>query len=241
MARNNADASNDGRSFNRMGRGSGNSKERSGGTVRRGRPPKWNEAKVRAELGELLAAWPHEHFPTLRELRAMGRGPLAGALAAYGGLNRWAGETGYPMAAGSDRRPYGWDEARKDVERVIAEWGVFPGGERLAEAGYRRLASFLYNTAGNRTALLAGLGYSDASIARLTDSRRVRRRLRWTPERIERDARALLKDCQEWPPDTFFVRADAATLLAAIRHHGGREHWAERLGLPYRGRGGRRS
>lgn len=232
MTRKRACAGDESRSFDTMGRGGGQQQERPAAAGRRGRPPKWNEAKVRAELGALLATWPHEHFPTLRQLRKMGHGRLAGALAAHGGLNRWAVETGYAMAPGSDRRPYGWENAREDVESVIAEWGVLPGAERLADAGYRRLASFLVHTAGNRERLLSELGYDLDDIARLTDSRRVRRKLQWPPERIEREARALLRDCQEWPTDAFFDRANAGTLLAAIRYHGGREYWATRLGLP---------
>ena len=206
----------------------------------RGRPREWDEAKLRSELAVLLATWPHEHFPTLRQLRAIGQEPLARAVSVHGGFNRWAAETGYAIAPRSDRQPYDWEDARRDVARVIEEWGVVPGGQRLRNAGYRRLATFLQDTAGNRHRLLAGLGYDQLAIARYTDSRRVRRKLRWTPARIEREVRALLKDCDEWPPDTFFVQARAAALLTAILRNGGRELWAQRLGLRYRGRERRR-
>jgi hypothetical protein len=202
----------------------------------RGRPREWDEAKVRSELADLLATWPHEHFPTLRQLRAMGQGPLARAVSVHGGFNRWAAETGYAIAPRSDRQPYDWNDARRDVERVIEEWGVLPGGQRLRTAGYRRLATFLQDTAGNRHRLLAGLDYDSRAIARYTDSRRVRRKLYWTRARIEREARALLESCDEWPPDTFFVQARAAALLTAVRRNGGRELWAQQLGLRYRGR-----
>jgi hypothetical protein len=206
----------------------------------RGRPRKWDEAKLRSELAVFLATWPHRHFPTLRQLRAIGQGPLARAVSVHGGFNRWAAETGYAIAPRSDRQPYNWDDARRDVARVIEEWGVLPGGQRLRNAGYQRLATFLQDTAGNRHQLLAGLGYDEAAIARYADSRRVRRKLHWTHARIEREARALLKNRDEWPPDTFFVQARAAALLTAIRRYGGRELWAQRLGLRYRGRERRR-
>jgi hypothetical protein len=127
-------------------------------------------------------------------------------------------------------RAYALEDARRDVERVIAEWGVLPGPRRLAEAGYRQLANFMART--NREELLTRLGYDERAIARLTDSRRARRKLRWTPERIEHETRILLAGCSEWPPDSFFRRAGEWNLLQAIVYHGGRAHWAGVLGLP---------
>jgi hypothetical protein len=125
---------------------------------------------------------------------------------------------------------YELEDARLDVKRVVAEWNVLPGRRRLAEAGFDRLASFIAKT--NRTEVLTRLGYDQEVIARLTDSRRTRRKLRWTPERIESETRSLLAGCSEWPPDSYFRRAGAWNLLQAIQYHGGRAKWAKVIGLP---------
>jgi hypothetical protein len=227
MAQDKTDATSEPRDVDRPDRDSGRAASAAG---RPGRPPKWNDASIREALEAVLDDWPGQDFPTVRAFVEMGHRALVGAMGTHGGLTCWAEELGYGLSPGSDRSPYGWKEARNEVVEVIDDWGALPGGERLAEAGYQRLASFLYNVAGNREKLLQELGYDERAIARLTDSRRARRRRVWTDERIECEARALLGRRRDWPGERFFRENGARGLADAVRAHGGREYWAERLG-----------
>jgi hypothetical protein len=108
--------------------------------TRRG-PYKWTDERIEEELRRLVAE-NDGRFPTRVELESGGHHGLRQALQREG-INYWAGRLGVELSAGQDREPYGIEEARRDVGRVVAEAGRLPGGPVLRKLGYGRLATFI--------------------------------------------------------------------------------------------------
>jgi Fic family protein len=60
--------------------------------VRRGRPPRWSDARIEAELRAFVAR--RSRWPTLAEFHAAGRGALYAAASRNGGIGRWRAVVG---------------------------------------------------------------------------------------------------------------------------------------------------
>jgi len=211
-----------------MGRGT-NPDISAGPSARRGRPQAWTHARIEQELRALHRD--RATFITKAELERLGRFDLLGAVRRSGGLRAWAERLDIALQPASRPGGYSLDDARQDTDAAIARLGFMPGTGRLKAAGFVSLASYISNRFGNRRKLLKALGYDDAVIADLTDERKSRRSYRWDDELIETELRSLLAGGQDWPPDSFFRAAERLDLLAAVRYHGGKRRWAERLGL----------
>lgn len=101
-------------------------------------PRKWTDDRIEAELRR-LAGDNGGRFPKRIELEAEGLSGLASAIK-WKGVSSWADHLGLELSAGQDRSPYGITEARRDIERVVAETGRLPGEPALRKLGYGRLA-----------------------------------------------------------------------------------------------------
>jgi Fic family protein len=103
--------------------------------------------------------------------------------------------------------------------------------ERMAEVGRSTASRDLRNLEEKR--LIVRRGKGAAARYRLRSSlggeRRGRKRT-WTDERIESELRKLWGERENWPSVEEFRRADRLALYEAVRRHGGRRVWAERLG-----------
>jgi hypothetical protein len=123
-----------------MGRGSA-SAEVVAAARRRGRPPAWTDERIEAELRALVDA-NGGRFPTRVQLEAQGLHGLRHALKRKG-VRSWAEHLGVALAAGQDREAYGIEEAREEIDKVVAEIGRLPGQTTLRKLGYGRLATLV--------------------------------------------------------------------------------------------------
>jgi hypothetical protein len=128
-----------------MGRGQGQQQNLEG--WRRGKRP-WDKKRLEAELAVFLRG--RSYFPTASELEREGHHGLRYALRRLGGHVYWAKRMGLPLRPGQDRRPYGTDEARRDIAAVKERYGTVPAEQRLRDLGYPRLASFVKARGGVR-------------------------------------------------------------------------------------------
>lgn len=91
------------------------------------------------------------------ELDAAGRSDLRRAMKLYGGAVEWAHDLGVELRPGQDRRPYTADDARREIEEVMARVGRLPSSGYIRGLGYRRLAAFVERMGGSGR-VLAALG-----------------------------------------------------------------------------------
>ncbi len=87
-------------------------------------------------------------FPTRVQFEAQGLHGLRHALKRKG-VRSWAERLGVDLAAGQDREHYGIEEARQDIDRVVAEVGRLPGQVALRKLGYGRLATLITRFGGS--------------------------------------------------------------------------------------------
>ena len=104
-------------------------------------PRKWTDERVKLELRRLVDE-NGGRFPTRVKLEAQGLHGLRAAVKRKG-IAHWARRLGVELTAGQDREPYGLEQARRDIERVVAETGRLPGAATLRKLGYPRLASLI--------------------------------------------------------------------------------------------------
>jgi len=104
--------------------------------------------------------------------------------------------------------------------------------ERLAEVNRSKANRDLKSLTDAK--LIARRGKSSAARYRLRvpaqQSGRGRRR-EWTDERIEGQLKELCAGRDDWPTVADFRLAGKMPLYEAVRRHGGRRHWAKRVGL----------
>lgn len=96
-------------------------------------------------------------LPSSAELDGAGRSDLRRAMKLYGGAVEWAEDLGLELRPGQDRRPYTSDDARREIEEVMAYVGRLPSSGCIRGLGYRRLAAFVERMGGSRR-VLAALG-----------------------------------------------------------------------------------
>lgn len=107
---------------------------------------KWTDERIEQELRSLVAE-NGGRFPTRVELESRGLHGLRHALKRRG-VGYWAGRIGVGLGAGQDREPYGIEDARRDIDRVVAELGRLPGAPALRQLGYPRLATLVAGSGG---------------------------------------------------------------------------------------------
>jgi hypothetical protein len=103
------------------------------------RPYKWSDERVEQELRR-LAGENGGRFPTRVELESRGLHGLRAAVKRKG-VAHWAERLGIELSAGQDREPYGIEEARREIEQIVAETGRLPGSDTIRALGYPRLAT----------------------------------------------------------------------------------------------------
>jgi hypothetical protein len=114
---------------------------------RRGRPTIWTDERIEEKLRVLVDA-NGGRFPTRVQLETRGFHGLRNALKRKG-VRFWAERLGVGLAAGQDRETYGIEEARLDIDRVVAEVGRLPGQVALRKLGYGRLATLVTRFGGS--------------------------------------------------------------------------------------------
>jgi hypothetical protein len=107
---------------------------------------KWPDERIEEELRAVIAD-NGGRFPTRVQLESRGLHGLRYALKREG-VGYWAERLGVGLSAGQDREPYGIEEARRDIDRVVAETGRLPGEPTLRKLGYPRLATLVAGSGG---------------------------------------------------------------------------------------------
>jgi hypothetical protein len=107
---------------------------------------KWTDERIEVELRNIVSG-NGGHFPTRVELESRGLHGLRHALKQRG-VGYWAERIGVGLAAGQDRAPYGIDDARRDIDHIVAETGRLPAAPALRKLGYPRLATLVAGSGG---------------------------------------------------------------------------------------------
>jgi hypothetical protein len=126
----------------RMGRGGA---ERDGGRGP-GRPRKWSERTILAELRQFVGD--RQTFPTRREFEAAGRRDLWNAIRARGGSRVWAARVELPLREAQRREALSDREAIVQAKEVTRREGYLPGASKLRDLGYPKLATYIYFAGG---------------------------------------------------------------------------------------------
>ncbi|MGH2852150.1 MAG: hypothetical protein ACRDLP_16235 [Solirubrobacteraceae bacterium] len=201
-----------------------------------GRGRRWDEASIRAALGELLAD--REEWPTCEEFASMGAKHLRELIGRGRGAAWWAGEMGLP---GGDRSSGGvrrWSEERirATLRGFLGSRTTWPSWPEFEAAGLRAFREALCHYGGpERWAAEMGVALPPAR----RPSRVPRPRPKppvsdwplWTDERIAGELAQFLHGRTDWPRHAEFVAAGRKRLYAAVLTHGGSRRWAERMGV----------
>ena len=196
------------------------------GTLKLLVPKRWNEDRIEAGLREFFSdrqkAW-----PPFGEFALAGKGRLHAQAMDWGGPLYWAPKLSVDVPASAVR--WNHDRVRGALRPILRGRRKWPGSHVFRAAGQQRLQTAVYRHGGTETwAAEFGLRFSP------------REKKRWTRLTVEKRLKAFTSGRSDYPAHREFEDAGLQTLYWATTHYGGRDYWAERLGMAVSAsRGGR--